>query len=511
MNFRIISCVGIALIIFFIYPSPTTKAQMFEPKVDYHVGEHPSGDYPRDVAIADLNGDGHPDMAVVNSVVDTVSVLLGNGDGTFQDAVDYGVGDTGDHPLSLAVDDLNGDGVQDMVTGNDQSENVSVFLGNGDGTFQPCVNYWVGDAIDTVTGDLDGDGDTDIAVCTWYSGSVMVLLGNGDGTYQLGAGQVLDALCSSMAIGDFDQDGIPDLAVTSHTWHYNEDRVSVLLGDGDATFHTVANYVIGDYGTLPVVAIADMNNDSIPDLTTVYEGDTTVRVMLGNGDGTFQEAIANEDIGYPTSLAIGDLDGDGNQDLAMPNFNMYPGYYSTVVLLGNGDGTFWPPLYFDTTGQMSSAAIGDLDSDGSLDLAVSDVHINSISVLLNRGKPVTLFTDFSCAPPHGNVPFDTRMSVTLLNRIPNQPRRVAAQIQVDLADGQSLANWRAGYQNIAGGGNTTTTWHQTIPALGSLIGLNQFTLVVEDVTPAPWNQPPYLASGYSAANSCTIFARIPEE
>src|SRR5215467_9061429 len=186
-------------------------------------GQFGAGPDPVSVAVGDFNGDGLQDLAVANHEAyegpDGVSVLLGNGDGTFQTARSLGAGSS---PSSIAVGDFNRDGIQDLAVANNGfgSNNVSVLLGNGDGTFQAAVNFGAGNnPFYIAVGDFNGDGVQDLAVANYGdfdSGNVSVLLGNGDGTFQtariLGAG----SNPSSIAVGDFNRDGIQDLAVANN-------------------------------------------------------------------------------------------------------------------------------------------------------------------------------------------------------------------------------------------------------------------------------------------------------
>ncbi len=288
-------------------------------------------------------------------------------------------------------------------------------------------------------------------------------------------------------------------------------QVRILLGNGDATFRSAIIYSVV-YG-IASIATDDLNGDGIPDLVTANSVNECVLVSLGNGDGTFQEPTTYDVVGYPYSVAIADHDGDSIPDLVTANrYGVDHFYGNTVsVMLGDGDGTFLPPIYHETGLRVGSATVGDLNNDGGPDAVVTNVQDPRISVLINRREPgITLFiTDFSCVPMHGTMPFDTRMSMTLLNRVSDQTRRVATRIHFNLANGEFIANWRSGYTNIVGDAETRWTWDQTIPALGSLIGRNRFTLVAEDVTPAPWNQPPYPVSGYRDINGCTIIAVRP--
>src|SRR5262249_31341063 len=179
-----------------------------------------TGVAPGTVAVADFNRDGIPDLAVANrggtttgDHQGTVSILLGKGDGTFRVAVDYAAGT---NSSAVAVGDFNGDGIPDLVVGNGtaigSSDNVSVLLGNGDGTFQAAVNYAVGSLPIFVTvGDLNGDGNLDLAVANGGSNTVSVLLGNGDGTFQMAKNLPVGTTPQTVAIGDFNGDGIPDL------------------------------------------------------------------------------------------------------------------------------------------------------------------------------------------------------------------------------------------------------------------------------------------------------------
>ena len=339
----------------------------FLPAVNYSVGSHPYT-----VVVGDFNGDGKPDLAVANQGSNNVSVLLGKGDGTFQAAVNYV---TGIEPYSVAVGDFNGDGKLDLAVENYGSSTVSVLLGNGDGTFQTAVNYATGvGSIVVVVGDFNGDGKLDLAVANVDSNNVSVLLGKGDGTFRTAVNYGAGDEPYAEAVGDFNGDGKPDLAVANQ----DSNNVSVLLGKGDGTFQAAVNYSTGTNSYPDAVVVGDFNGDGKPDLAVADPGTTYVSVFLGKGDGTFQAAVRYSAGGVPVSVTVGDFDGDGKLDLAVTNNDNTVG-----VLLGNGDGTFQAAVNYGVGSYPASVAVGDFNGDGKPDLAVTNFNSNNVSILLN--------------------------------------------------------------------------------------------------------------------------------
>jgi hypothetical protein len=332
-----------------------------------------TGSYPYSVAIGDLNGDGIPDLATANYGSASVSVLLGTGDGTFTPRTDF---TTGNSPRFVAIGDLNADGKPDLVTANLFSAKVSVLLGHGDGTFGTKTDFSTGSQPYAVAiGDLNADGKPDLAVANSVSNTVSVLLGNGSGTFGAKTDYPTGSGPRSVAIGDLNGDGKPDLAVAAGV------GISLLPGNGNGTFGPKTDITTGSQ---PVsVAIGDVNVDGNPDLVVANYNSNTISVLQGHGNGSF---AARAD--YATSLgpfvvAIGDLSGDGNPDLAVANSSAN----SVSVMLGSGGGSFGVKTDYATGTGPFSVAIGDLDRDGKLDLAVTNYGSNTVSVMLSRLAP----------------------------------------------------------------------------------------------------------------------------
>jgi VCBS repeat protein/FG-GAP repeat protein len=333
------------------------------------------------VAVADFNGDGKLDLAVANNGSNNISVLLGNGDGTFQAAVDYGVGQA---PGGMAVGDFNGDGKPDLVVANPTINSVSVLLGNGDGTFQAAANYGAGtNSNSVVVGDFNGDSKLDLAVPNPGSNNISVLLGNGDGTFQPAVNYASGgSALGGIAVGDFNRDGKLDLAVPNQ---YTGGPVSVFLGNGDGTFQAAVNYTVGS--SPHAVAAADFNGDGKLDLAVANNISNDVSLLLGNGDGTFQPAINYAAGSGPNAVIVADVNGDGKLDLVIAD-----AFANTVtVLLGKGDGTFQPAVEYIAGSQANSVVTGDFNRDGRLDLAVADVNAGAVSILL-QAPTVSLST-----------------------------------------------------------------------------------------------------------------------
>ena len=334
---------------------------------------------PMSVAVGDFNGDGVPDLVVANRVFNNVSVLLGNGDGTFQAAQPISAGT---RPIFVAIGDFNGDGKLDLVVANEGSNNVSVLLGNGQGAFQAAQNFAAGTNPQSVAvGDFNGDGKLDLAVANEGSGDVSVLLGNGDGTFQTAVAFATGTNPQSVAVGDFNGDGKLDLAVANGGDFSSGagGNVTVLLGNGDGTFQTALAFAAGDIPQS--VAVGDFNGDGKPDLAVANLRSGDVSVLLGNGDGTFQ-AAQNFPAAGASSIAVGDFNGDGKVDLAVASG-------SVSVLLGNGDGTFQAARGFVVGGSPWAVAMGDFNGDGKLDLATANggggLEPGTVSVLMGNG------------------------------------------------------------------------------------------------------------------------------
>ena len=344
------------------------------------LGSRPAvGTTPYSVVVGDLNGDGLLDSVAGNSRDNTVSVLLGNGDGTFQPKRDVPVGL---RPQGVALEDVNADGHLDLLTANQDDSTVSVLLGNGDGSFQTRQDVPTGrDPNALVTADVNGDGNPDVLTAdSNTSGSstdtaVSVLLGNGDGTFQPRRALGVDYSPNTIAVGDVNNDGIPDVLSAANT------TVAVRLGNGDGSFRAVPDAAVGNNPNS--IATGDLNGDSHLDLAVVNFLDHTVSVLLGHGDGTFQpQSVVTPSGSYLNAVVMGDVNGDGQLDLVTANL-----FTNDVsVLLGNGDGTLEAPQVMDVGERTYPAALalGDLNGDGKLDVLTADSIARSLSVLLKN-------------------------------------------------------------------------------------------------------------------------------
>ena len=349
-----------------------------------------TGTTPNSVVVADFNGDGVDDIATANNTSNNVSVLLGstNEDGSFQSPIFTAVGTA---PVSLAAADVNGDNIQDLITANNTpTNNLSVLIGNGDGTFETAVNYNAG-VLPSFVGaaDFSGDKIPDLAVADFTSGTVNILInaGNGTGTFGAFTSYTVGAGPDSIAVADFNGDKVLDLAVANA----NSNNVSILIGEGLGTF--AANGTLS-VNTKPVSIVAgDFNNDGKVDLATLNQTDNNISVMVGFGTGSFA-AATTEDVLFSNSIDMttADFNADGKLDLAVANVSNN----AVIVLQGNGDATFQTGQAFSTLGQSpAELAVGDFNNDGLLDITTANSASNNVSAILGYapGAAVTSATN----------------------------------------------------------------------------------------------------------------------
>jgi hypothetical protein len=286
---------------------------------------------------------------------------------------------TGNAPAFVTAASLRSNGIQDLIVSNFADNDVSIFLGNGDGTFvTPGVIYATGTGPTWIaSGDFNNDKNIDLVVANKSANTISILLGNGDGTLKAKTDIATGATPISVVAADFNGDGNLDLAVANQS----DNTISIFLGKGDGTFGTPTLLTTGRAPT--ALATADFNNDGHTDLAVVNQNDNTVSIFLGNGDGTFQARSDYATGVAPVYVATGDFNGDGVLDLAVANNTD-----DTVSILfgqlgstGTANGTFATHTDYEAGEGPTSIAVADYNLDGILDLAVTDSTSNTVSLL----------------------------------------------------------------------------------------------------------------------------------
>ncbi|HXK32831.1 MAG TPA: FG-GAP-like repeat-containing protein, partial [Dehalococcoidia bacterium] len=354
----------------------TTQASLFGPPQQYAAGANA-----HDVEIADLDGDTHADLVTADAGANTVSVLLGAGDGTFAAPVAYA---TGSQPKSVALGDVDGDGHLDAVTANQGSSNLSVLPGNGAGAFgaktdlAACTN-----AHEVTLAPLDADADLDIACVGWGAPFAGVRLNNGDGTFAAMVSYAVGPAPHSIAAADLDGDADIDLATADH----DSDRVSVLLNNGSGGFGMATPYPAGSRPHS--IRAADLDGDDDADLVTANHASDNVSVFLNSGNGTFAAQATYAAGNTPKGVTVADIDGDSIPDVLTANIHdnypalTNPGGDTVSVLVGLGNGTFAEAEDYAVGQGPFAVAAGRLDGDAKLDVATADWWDAAVTVRLH--------------------------------------------------------------------------------------------------------------------------------
>lgn len=360
---------GVSNVYFFSVASPESSVGFS--RSDVAVGTTPIG-----VVAADFNGDGIEDLALANSASNTISILLGQGNGTFMPATSP---TTGNQPVSLAAGDFNNDGKVDLAVGDLADNTVTVLLGNGDGTFGAAASICsTVSPVSIAAGDFNGDGYLDVAVANYVEPEVSILLGDGTGALTpastpSGEGKNPAAL----VLGGFNASGYLSLAEVN-----SSDLTLVsLLGNGNGTFQ-VSTGKPPSTGRGPVaMAAGDFNEDGVLDLAVANQTDNTVSIYFGIGNGAFQSGVTYGVGAGPNSVAVADLNRDGVLDLVISNQEA-----NTVsVLLGRPGGTFAAHADYPVGAVPAGVVIADWNGDGRLDPATTNSGAATVSVMLQGG------------------------------------------------------------------------------------------------------------------------------
>ncbi len=386
---------------------------------------------PSALSFEDLNRDGFPDLIVMKNNYNisegpgSVSILLGNGDGSFQTA-SFLADDF--KPKALLLEDLNMDGNPDLTILNTYLSSIHVLLGVGDGTFMAPPTYRAGEGPKAIkAGDLNGDRINDLVVANDRE-TISILLGNRNGTFKAPIEYAACTFPKSIVIQDLNHDNAPDLAVAGSDQPDWQGVVSILQGNGDGSFKQPESYPTGKMTNS--IAAGDLNNDGHTDMVTTNTGILVkaqwgnVSILFGNGDTTFQEAIQLIAGPYPNSVSLADLNHDGNLDLTIVNLPTGILSYLGLVAIryGNGDGTFKRPIYFSGGEFPFAVAIGDLNLDGQPDLVVSAINGN-ISVLLGNRYGTfqrldkTMTNNYCSYAAMGDLDHDGRQDLAITNRL----------------------------------------------------------------------------------------------
>jgi hypothetical protein len=408
--------------------SEATQAQSFALAKTYAVGTSTSN--PRGVVVSDINQDGLPDLLTANYRDSAIGVLIGQSTGGWSASTPVSAGST-NNPYDVAAADLNKDGYPDIVTTNYLSQTVSVLLNTQRGTFDSVVTYGVNVASypeSLVLADVNNDTYPDIVTGDLGATTVSVLLNQRDGTFTLTGTYAIASSCLniSVAAGDINKDGYLDIITA--TAGGSRDAVGLLLNKRDGTFEAVTAYPTGA-GSQPYgVAVGDVNGDGYPDVCTANFGTSTISVFLNQTTGILSSAVtySTGSTSYPTGIALGNLNGDSYPDVVTSN----SGNDTVSLLLNQQDGTFTPSV-MPSVGAGSTpyrVAIGDITKDGRADILTANSGNGTVSLLVNQiplaGIQATRPTQLLVYP--NPVAAGTQIALRVASGLPIGTRRLEA-------------------------------------------------------------------------------------